>query len=417
VTHSSVAGAAISGETSGLSAYGVTGTATATTGATTGVLGSSSSTQGRGVVGVNTATSGITRGVRGEVASTEGRAMEAISTATAGNARALLAQCASPDGIAIEAISTATSGSTRGVRGLIASHSGCAMEAIATATTGTACALLAKCASPNGMAIQAETTATAGNARALQAYCESATGVAIESFSKGVAGVKGVAIGPNAGAGLWGVQSSSSPSSVAIYGEGKLQVTGTKNFVQPHPGDAGRNIVFTCLEGNESGTYFRGSARLTGGRAEIAIPEEWRLASEAQGITVQVTPIRSFARLMVFEQSRERIVIAGDQDCEFHYLVNGVRRGYARHVSFVENHQYRPVVKQVPFGMQYPKELRDVLVGNGILNADYTPNEATAARLGWTLKEQHEVPVAERWWLAAEERQALWNAELAERKE
>jgi hypothetical protein len=378
--------------------------------------------------------------------------MEAISTATAGNARALLAQCASPDGIAIEAISTATTGATTGVLGSSSSALGRGVVGVNTATTGTTTGVLGsssstqgrgvagvntatsgitrgvrgEVASPDGRAMEAISTATtAGNARALWALCASPDGIAIEAISnngmaieaKGVGGVKGVAIGPNAGAGLWGVQSSSSPSSVAIYGEGKLQVTGTKNFVQPHPGDAGRNIVFTCLEGNESGTYFRGSARLTGGRAEIAIPEEWRLASEAQGITVQVTPIRSFARLMVFEQSRERIVIAGDQDCEFHYLVNGVRRGYARHVSFVENHQYRPVVKQVPFGMQYPKELRDVLVGNGILNADYTPNEATAARLGWTLKEQHEVPVAERWWLAAEERQALWNAELAERKE
>ena len=29
--------------------------------------------------------------------------------------------------------------------------------------------------------------------------------------------------------------------------------------------------------------------------------------------------------------------------------------------------------------------LRDILVANGILNSDYTPNEATAARLGWKL--------------------------------
>jgi hypothetical protein len=46
----------------------------------------------------------------------------------------------------------------------------------------------------------------------------------------------------------------------------------------------------------------------------------------------------------------------------------------------------------VPFGGQWPKELRDVLVRNGILNPDYTPNEATAARLGWTLLEAGEMP-------------------------
>jgi hypothetical protein len=148
-------------------------------------------------------------------------------------------------------------------------------------------------------------------------------------------------------------------------------------------------------------------ARLVNGSAEIAIPQEWKLVSDADGITVQVTPIKSFARLMVFHQTRERIVIAGDQDCEFHYLVNGVRRGFANYEPYLENHAFRPEVRGVPFGTQYPKELRDVLVANGILNADYTPNEATAARLDWKLKDPEQVPARERWWLTAEERERL----------
>ena len=60
-----------------------------------------------------------------------------------------------------------------------------------------------------------------------------------------------------------------------------------------------------------------------------------------------------------------------------------------------------------PFGTQYPKELRDILVRNGILNPDYTPNEATAQKLGWKLKEKDEVLVEERWWLSTEERKQL----------
>jgi hypothetical protein len=39
----------------------------------------------------------------------------------------------------------------------------------------------------------------------------------------------------------------------------------------------------------------------------------------------------------------------------------------------------------VPFGTQFPEGLRRILVENGTLNADFTPNEATAARLGWEL--------------------------------
>jgi hypothetical protein len=46
-------------------------------------------------------------------------------------------------------------------------------------------------------------------------------------------------------------------------------------------------------------------------------------------------------------------------------------------------------------------------VQNGILNPDYTPNEATAARLGWKLLEQDEVRIEERWWLPDDERKRL----------
>ena len=62
------------------------------------------------------------------------------------------------------------------------------------------------------------------------------------------------------------------------------------------------------------------------------------------------------------------------------------RRGFADIETMLSNSGFRPQVKGVPFGTQYPKALRDILVANGILNADYTPNEATAARLGWKLE-------------------------------
>jgi len=185
----------------------------------------------------------------------------------------------------------------------------------------------------------------------------------------------------------------------AVYSNGDLAVAGAKYFIQPHPTDPARSVQFICLEGNESGTYFRGTTRLLDGRAEIPIPEEWQAVTEEEGITVQVTPIGTLtARLAVMQQTREHIVVNGTEDCRFNYFVNGVRRGFADYEPFSPNTAFRPVVKGVPYGTQFPKALRAILVKNGILNPDYTPNEETAARLGWKLLEPDDVPVEERWW-------------------
>ena len=72
---------------------------------------------------------------------------------------------------------------------------------------------------------------------------------------------------------------------------------------------------------------------------------------------------------------------------KFNYFVNGVRRGFADLELIRENHGYVPEVRGVPFGTQYRLAHRQILVENGILNPDFTPNEATAAMMGWTLRD------------------------------
>ncbi|MCB9891763.1 MAG: collagen-like protein [Planctomycetes bacterium] len=220
-------------------------------------------------------------------------------------------------------------------------------------------------------------------------------------------GVQGEAVGlpsstPGAQAGVHG--STTNRESYGVYSSGAFAVTGTKAFVQPHPNDPSRVVQFLCLEGNESGTYFRGTGRLVDGICEIPIPDEWRLVTDDLGITVQVTPIASFARVVVWTKSKQRIVVRGSEDCEFDYLVNGVRAGFTKYQPYRSNVDFRPTVRGVPFGTQYPRELREILVANGILNGDFTPNEQTAARLGWELRDPDTVPIARRWWLTVEER-------------
>ena len=123
-----------------------------------------------------------------------------------------------------------------------------------------------------------------------------------ESLGKDGIGVYGSAEGTVSSSGVHGIGfygvSGQSRSSVGygIYADGHFGGKGNKYFIQPHPTDPSKAIQFVCLEGNESGTYFRGRTRLENNRAEIPIPEEWRLVSGTEGITVQVTPIRSKAR-------------------------------------------------------------------------------------------------------------------------
>jgi hypothetical protein len=185
--------------------------------------------------------------------------------------------------------------------------------------------------------------------------------------------------------------------SAAIWSNGNLSVTGNKNFVQPHPTDSSKEIVFTCLEGNESGTYFRGTAELSGGRAVIAVPEEFRLVTEAEDLSVQLTPVGARAVLWVEHQDLDEVVVRGDNDVTFHYQVNGVRRGFSDTERVRDAKLFVPELRGVPYGSQYPDELRQLLVANGTLNPDFTPNEATAAERGWTLRDpgERDLPMLE----------------------
>jgi len=119
--------------------------------------------------------------------------------------------------------------------------------------------------------------------------------------------------------------------SAKLHVAGDLVATGTKNFVQPHPTDPSSEIWFVCLEGNEAGTYFRGTSELTHGRAVIPVPEEFAMTTESEGMTVQVTPMGPRAGLWVESFGLDHVVVRGDRDVRFSYMVNGVRRGYANY--------------------------------------------------------------------------------------
>jgi hypothetical protein len=169
-------------------------------------------------------------------------------------------------------------------------------------------------------------------------------GTAYGGYFKG--GSSGVHGGGGSGYGVhgWsddyigGYFGTSDANSYGVYSYGDLRVigditkTGTVSFVEGHPEDPTKEIVYVCLEGGEAGTYTRGSAQLTNGKATVNLPEHFSMVTSSEGLTAQVTPTANCNGLYVAEKSNSTIVVKelndGASDATFDYLVNGIRKGY-----------------------------------------------------------------------------------------
>ena len=210
----------------------------------------------------------------------------------------------------------------------------------------------------------------------------SSTGIGVRGFSGGafygVEGRKVNGAGAPGSAGRLGVS-----DTVGIDAVGAITATGTKSFVEPHPTDPTKEIAYVSLEGPEAGTYFRGRGRVQRGAARIAVPEDFRLVTDAEGLTVQVTPIGRMASFAVLRADLDGIVIEASRDVEFYYVVNGVRRTFRDWSAIRENTSYVPEGPDSRMPLAYSPEQRRSLIANGVFNEDGTVNRATAERLGW----------------------------------
>ncbi len=75
-----------------------------------------------------------------------------------------------------------------------------------------------------------------------------------------------------------------------------------KSFIIDHPTDRTRYLVHATLEGPEGGVYYRGSARLDHGRAEITLPTYFESLTRREQRTVQLTNIDGFDPIAVIRQ-------------------------------------------------------------------------------------------------------------------
>ena len=105
-----------------------------------------------------------------------------------------------------------------------------------------------------------------------------------------------------------------------------ITLTSRKPFDIPHPTKEGYRLRHVCLEGPESGVYFRG--RLTNSNT-IQLPEYWKGLVDAETITVSLTQIGSSQDLIVDSiqwgsQIKIRSGSASKIDC--YYLVHAERK-------------------------------------------------------------------------------------------
>jgi len=136
--------------------------------------------------------------------------------------------------------------------------------------------------------------------------------------------------------------SNSSAFGMVGYGTYKIYGNGAMSFVQNHPHEPDRVIVYTAPEGDETATYTRGTARLSGGVARVSLGETFPLVTNPEiGLTAHVTPRERAVPLAVESLSTSEMIVRGPagEDVAFDYLVYGLRIGFEETTVVQEKRQ------------------------------------------------------------------------------
>ena len=338
----SAAGGVIVGENSG-SGWGVYG------------INNRMDSGGAGVLGTH---SGYGIGVRGE----------ALGTGAADNSIGVLGRSHSSDTLSagVIGVAEATTGRTYGVDGLTSSIDLGAAGVRGFDGTGTAAPAFFPSAGVRGesqfaFGVLGVTSLDAGDAAVAGVLANSVGGAVVQG-----------SLARDAGANVYGV------FSFGDYGG-----NGAKYFVEPHPRQADLVIRYAALEGPESGTYFRGKGKFQNGLATIEVPEDFRMVTDEEGLSVQVTPIGEMANFAVLLVGLDRIVVKASRNVEFFYLVNGVRRSHKHLKPVGPGQEYMPQSPDATMPAYLTEVQKQMLIENGTYKADGTVNMETAKALGW----------------------------------
>ncbi len=128
----------------------------------------------------------------------------------------------------------------------------------------------------------------------------------------------------------------------------KVRGNGGVSFVQNHPGDRNRVIVYTAPEGDEVATYTRGTARLINGEAIVSLGETFRWVTNPEiGLTAHLTPRGDCQGLFVESLTTSELVVrelrGGTSDVAFDYIVHGLRIGFEEVSTVQEKTREAPI--------------------------------------------------------------------------
>jgi hypothetical protein len=179
-------------------------------------------------------------------------------------------------------------------------------------------------------------------------------------------------------------------STYGVFSSGDFGGTEAKYFVEPHAVDAKKVVKYIALEGPESGTYFRGRAQFAGKVAVIPVPEDFRMVTDSEGLTVHVTPFGDFAQVAVVSAGLDVIELKSTRDVEFSYIVHGVRRAFRGFQPIQDGDEFAPESPDDRLPRYLTEEAKKRLVQNGTYNPDGTVNMQTAERVGWARKWREE---------------------------
>ncbi len=317
------------------------------------------------------------------------RNLEAASPARAAY---ITADSAGTGSSAIGAFETATTGLTTGIfsRANSSTDSSSGLSAFEGATSGKVFGVLAQTGSTSNGA--AGVKAIGGSGESAGSGLQGSPGVI--GTAKTAAGVGGLSQTRAVVGILWDASGSflaegdlasnlGGSSFYGVYSIGNMGASGTKPFVEVHPTDPSKTIRYVALEGPEAGTYFRGRGRFLDGWARIPVPESFRLVTDGDGLTVQITPIGEMASYAVTQVGLDEIIVRGSKDVEFFYTVNGVRQTFKDWEVIADTGEYTPRSADARMPQAFSPEQRRRLIANGTYNPDGTVNRETAARLGW----------------------------------